>query len=1574
MATKIIPKKSSVVGKTPLTSDLDIGEVAINLADKKIFTKDAAGDILQLGNTEEARIPIRADVALVKGDLVYATGAVGTSGKITVNKFIANNTIEELAVIGLAERDLAINESGFAITFGEINRLDTTGDAVSETWVEGTILYASPTTAGKLTYVKPEAPNQNISVAIVIRAHATTGIIFVKPITGFHLGELHDLHVPNPTEGQVLAWDNANERWEAKSSGAGTVTSVAASGGTGISITGSPITTSGTITVTNTAPNVTTNLSTTYNASTIIVNSSDGTNATVNAATTSLAGVLSSTDKNKLDGIATGAQVNVATNLGITGTGNTRTITSSTGTNVTVPVATTTTAGWLSTSDKTKLDGIETGATADQTKADIDALNINADTVDGLHASAFATAAQGTLADTATQPGDNISSLTNDSGFTTNIGDITGVTAGSGITGGGTSGTVTINHADTSTQASVNNTGRTYIQDITLDGFGHITGITSAIETVVNTDTTYTAGTGLALVGAEFQNTDPDQTVGITGGANVTVTGSYPNFTISSTDTNTQLSTEQVQDIVGGMFSLNSESGINVVYQDIDGTIDLNVNDPVITLSGDVSGSATMTNLGNVTITATVADDSHNHIISNVDGLQAALDSKVDDSQVLTNVPAGAVFTDTVYSKPLSEPVSYISGLQAALDSKTTESYVNTQISNLVDTAPATLDTLNELAAALGDDPNFATTVSTSIGTKLNSSAYTAADVLAKVKTVDGAGSGLDADLLDGNHASAFYLASNPSGYTTKTGTVTSVGGTGSVSGLTLTGTVTGAGNLTLGGAITGFATTSHNHTLDSLSNTTITTNSSGEILKWNGTAWVNNTLAEAGIQPSGSYAGASHTHTAANITNFDTEVANNTAVAANTAKLSNATHTGDVTGSTALTIAANAVNATKLNVVGNGTTSQYLRSDGDGSFTWATPPDTNTTYSAGTGLSLSSTTFNNTAPDQTVTLTQGGATTIAGTYPNFTISSTDTNTTYSVGNGGLTEINFTSTLNSKLTGIEAGATADQTAAEILTAIKTVDGAGSGLDADLLDGISSTSFVRSDANDSKTGNLVMADGATNYIALGTSSDFRMWHDGVGTYFRNYNHPGGDMIWQTEGTGGVVHTAMIINGDTTAPNVELYYDSAKKIETTSTGVTVTGTVNGRNVTTDGTKLDGIQAGAQVNVATNLGYTTAASTGTVTSSTGTNVTVPEATATLAGLLTGADKTKLNSIATGAQVNVATNLGITGTGNTRTITSSTGSNVTVPVATASNAGLMATGDKSKLDGITATAAELNILDGVTATAAQLNFVTGVTSAIQTQLGTKAPLASPALTGNPTAPTQIAGNNSTRLATTAYTDAAVAPLSGRNLIINGSGRIEQRSYASGAATAVANQFTLDRWFVVTSGQNLTFTGNNSGRTMTAPAGGVSQVIEGANIVGGTYVINWTGTATAKVNGVSRAKGATFTLTANTNAKLIFSSGTYTDVQIELGTIATAFERMDYGVELIKCQRYFESIDWVITSDGAAGTYQNIGSWLVRKRVEPTITSTSGVFLAVAANCFRQTTNTAFGGVIITGSAELTA
>lgn len=151
----------------------------------------------------------------------------------------------------------------------------------------------------------------------------------------------------------------------------------------------------------------------------------------------------------------------------------------------------------------------------------------------------------------------------------------------------------------------------------------------------------------------------------------------------------------------------------------------------------------------------------------------------------------------------------------------------------------------------------------------------------------------------------------------------------------------------------------------------------------------------------------------------------------------------------------------------------------------------------------------------------------------------------------------------------------------------------------------------------------------------------------------------------------------------------------------------------------------------------------------------------------------------------------------------------------------------------------------------------------------------------------------------------AASSNLSGRNLIINGDGRINQRGYASGSATSGANQFTLDRWFVITSGQNLAFTGDNSGRVMTAPAGGVGQAIEPSNIKGGSYVLNWTGTATATVNGVARTKGEIFTLAANTTTIVRFFGGTFTDVQLERGTVITPFEMRNIQKELALCQRF---------------------------------------------------------------------
>ena len=75
--------------------------------------------------------------------------------------------------------------------------------------------------------------------------------------------------------------------------------------------------------------------------------------------------------------------------------------------------------------------------------------------------------------------------LTGDSGSNQTIahGNTLDIAGGDAIsTVVGNTDTVTINHDDTSSQASVNNSGRTFIQDITLDTYGHVTGITSATD------------------------------------------------------------------------------------------------------------------------------------------------------------------------------------------------------------------------------------------------------------------------------------------------------------------------------------------------------------------------------------------------------------------------------------------------------------------------------------------------------------------------------------------------------------------------------------------------------------------------------------------------------------------------------------------------------------------------------------------------------------------------------------------------------------------------------------------------------------------------------------------------------------------------------------------------------------------------------------------------------------------------------------------------------------------------------------------------------------------------------------
>jgi len=80
----------------------------------------------------------------------------------------------------------------------------------------------------------------------------------------------------------------------------------------------------------------------------------------------------------------------------------------------------------------------------------------------------------------------------------------------------------------------------------------------------------------------------------------------------------------------------------------IGGKLD-STHDMTLTLSGDASGTATFTNMGNATLSVTVADDSHNHTIANVDGLQTALDGKAPSNHTHSYLPlSGGTMTGNI--------------------------------------------------------------------------------------------------------------------------------------------------------------------------------------------------------------------------------------------------------------------------------------------------------------------------------------------------------------------------------------------------------------------------------------------------------------------------------------------------------------------------------------------------------------------------------------------------------------------------------------------------------------------------------------------------------------------------------------------------------------------------------------------------------------------------------------------------------------------------------------------------------------------------------------------------------------
>lgn len=164
---------------TPTTPLTGAGAISWNAGEGTLDIGMDANVTLQVG--QESYWFARNDngSTLPDGTVVYASGTIGASGRIKVKPYIADGSISGIFTLGITTESIGVGADGYVTHFGKIRGINTTGSLVGETWVDGDVLYASPTTSGALTKVKPAANKVIIPIAFVIHAH-TNGVIAVR--------------------------------------------------------------------------------------------------------------------------------------------------------------------------------------------------------------------------------------------------------------------------------------------------------------------------------------------------------------------------------------------------------------------------------------------------------------------------------------------------------------------------------------------------------------------------------------------------------------------------------------------------------------------------------------------------------------------------------------------------------------------------------------------------------------------------------------------------------------------------------------------------------------------------------------------------------------------------------------------------------------------------------------------------------------------------------------------------------------------------------------------------------------------------------------------------------------------------------------------------------------------------------------------------------------------------------------------------------------------------------------------------------------------------------------------------
>ena len=132
------------------------------------------GVVQQVGQEVFARVKNVTGTTIPNGTVVGFAGA--STDALQVAPYLADGSQPSLHILGVMTHELPDSgDKGYATVWGFVRGIDTSA------FSQGDILYASPTTAGGLTNVKPTAPHNVIPVAACLVSGVTNGVVFVRP-------------------------------------------------------------------------------------------------------------------------------------------------------------------------------------------------------------------------------------------------------------------------------------------------------------------------------------------------------------------------------------------------------------------------------------------------------------------------------------------------------------------------------------------------------------------------------------------------------------------------------------------------------------------------------------------------------------------------------------------------------------------------------------------------------------------------------------------------------------------------------------------------------------------------------------------------------------------------------------------------------------------------------------------------------------------------------------------------------------------------------------------------------------------------------------------------------------------------------------------------------------------------------------------------------------------------------------------------------------------------------------------------------------------------------------------------